>query len=177
MDKRYLIQLTNDIYRLALLFPKKEPLRYKIKELALDILAKPSGKDLEILDNFLDVALAQNWVSPSDILAIKEKYGNLKEILKESKVEKVEKKKAGNPVALEIPLQKAPVQNNNNPDRKEKIIAFLKDSGKAQVWQVKQVFPEVSKRTLRRDFESMLEKGLIERIGEKNDTFYKIKSI
>ena len=39
MDKEILIQLTVDLYRLTLLFPKKEPLRYKIRELADDILA------------------------------------------------------------------------------------------------------------------------------------------
>ncbi len=40
---------------------------------------------------------------------------------------------------------------------------------------MKQVFPEVSKRTLRRDFENLLKQGIIERIGEKNDTFYQLK--
>jgi len=39
MDRSFLIQLTNEIYRLTLLFPKKEPLRYKMRELADDILA------------------------------------------------------------------------------------------------------------------------------------------
>ena len=38
MDKSYLIQLTVILYRLTLLFPKKEPLRYKSRELANDIL-------------------------------------------------------------------------------------------------------------------------------------------
>ncbi len=40
---------------------------------------------------------------------------------------------------------------------------------------MKQVFPEVSKRTLRRDFENLLKQGIIEKIGEKNDTFYQLK--
>jgi len=57
-------------------------------------------------------------------------------------------------------------------ERQEKILTFLKENGRAQVWQMKQVFPEVTKRTLRRDFEYMLGEGIIERIGEKNNTFY-----
>ena len=39
MNKDFLIQLTNDLYKLTLLFPKKEPLRYKMRELADEILA------------------------------------------------------------------------------------------------------------------------------------------
>jgi predicted HTH transcriptional regulator len=59
--------------------------------------------------------------------------------------------------------------------RQEKILEILKEKGKAQVWELKQIFPEVSKRTLRRDFEQMLNQDLIERMGERNETFYQIK--
>ena len=40
MDKEKVIDLTNKVYRQTLLFPKKEPLRYKIREVADDFLAK-----------------------------------------------------------------------------------------------------------------------------------------
>ena len=75
MDKNHLIQLTQNLYRLTLLFPKKEPLRYKMRELADDILAnylqiqlteaRPLQvlDKLEILDSFFEVAKAQNWVA------------------------------------------------------------------------------------------------------------------
>jgi len=165
MNRNFLIQLTNNLYKLTLFFPKKEPLRYKMREKADDILAKPSEKDLEVLDSFFEVALVQNWASPSDILAIKKEYDNLRETLKKD-----------NPVALEIYPERMPVLNRNNSPRKEKILAFLKENSKAQVWQIKQVMPDISKRTLRRDLEYMLEQGLIERKGERNDTFYKIKN-
>ena len=176
MNRNFLIQLTSAVYRLTLFFPKKEPLRYKIRELADDILAGPNEKDLEVLDNFFEVASVQNWVSPADILAIKEEYDNLRKTLGEDDI-KQEKKETT-------------VLNHNNSDaeqgevkkrtefsspRKEKIMTFLKENGRAQVWQAKQFLPDVSKRTLRRDFEDMLEQGLIERVGERNDTFYKLK--
>ena len=38
MDKEKIIFLTNHLYKLTLLFPKKEPLRYKMRELADEIL-------------------------------------------------------------------------------------------------------------------------------------------
>ena len=59
MDKVFLIQLTKNLYQLTLLFPKKEPLRYKMRELADEILANClisplkqnlSLEDFEILD-------------------------------------------------------------------------------------------------------------------------------
>ena len=206
MNKELLIQLTNNLYRLTLFFPKKEPLRYKMREKADDILAKPNEKDLEVLDSFFEVALVQNWVSPSDILAIKKEYDNLREILKKYKPEKEKKKdnlavveedkSSSSPFAtsrvVEAYPKETPIPLHQNLDtersevkkrtefsspRREKILEFLKENGRAQVWQIKQVLPEVTKRTLRRDFEHMLEQGLIERMGEKNDTFYQIKNI
>jgi hypothetical protein len=175
MDRNNLIELTGDIYRLTLFFPKKEPLRYKTREVAVDILANPTRKNLDVLDSFLDIALAQNWVSPSDILALKEKYAILEKDLEERR-EKI--RVADNPVKLEyISQDEEPINNGNNFDRKGTIMDFLKENGKAQVWQLKEILPDVSKRTLRRDFERMLEEGMIERIGEKNETFYKIKNI
>ena len=172
-----LIELTSKLYRLTLFFPKKEPLKYKMRELADDILAKPKEKDLEVLDSFLEVAFSQNWVSPSDILAIRKEYDNLKEELKEGKLSVSSEKKKGNPTDLGIPSETLPALPYYNSSRQEKILAFLKENGRAQVWQVKQILPEVTKRTLRRDFENMLRQGIIERVGEKNDTFYQIANL
>src|SRR4030042_6519234 len=77
MDKEFLIQLTNKLYSLTLLFPKKEPLRYKIREVATNFLTNPNKEELETLNSLFEVALVQNWVSPSDVLLIKEEYFNL----------------------------------------------------------------------------------------------------
>ena len=173
MNREFLIQLTNKLYRLTLFFPKKEPLRYKMRELADSFLIKPNEKDLEALDSFFDVALVQNWVSPSDILAIKREYANLVGELKKPKQEK----KKDNPGPVRVFPQAVPIMAKHNSDRQEKIIEFLKENGRAQVWQIKEILPDVSKRTLRRDFENMLGIGNIERIGERNNTFYQIKTI
>ena len=39
MDKYYLIKLTSDLYQLTLLFPKKDPLRFRMREFGTKILA------------------------------------------------------------------------------------------------------------------------------------------
>jgi hypothetical protein len=184
MEREFLVQLTSNLYRLTLLFPKKEPLRYKIREAADDILAHPSEKDIETLSRFLEVALDQNWVSPSDILAIKLAYDNLKSSLSEEKPGKKIGSLGSEPVeegfqqSVEGYLhQPVAVTAGHLVERHEKILDFLKENGRAQVWQIKQILSDVSKRTLRRDFEHLLKQGTIERIGERNNTFYQLKTI
>jgi len=53
----------------------------------------------------------------------------------------------------------------------------LKEKDKVQVQEIKQIFPDVSKRTIRRDFVQLLKQGLVEKIGERNNTFYKLKGV
>jgi len=188
MEKKFLLQITNELYRLTLLFPKKEPLRYKMRELADDILfdlisvpqktyrgQTPVSLDgkLEVLDGFFEVAKNQNWIKPEDLLNLQKEYSKLKGQLKL----KAEPIKSEVKLTQVRPLQKSeltevrPVQNSMN-ERQEKILAFLKEKEKVQVWQIKQIFPQVSKRTLRRDFENLFKRGIIERIGERNETYY-----
>ena len=201
MDKDFLIQLTTELYRLTLLFPKKEPLRYKMRELADEILAKclrsnlkqnPALEDLEVLDSFFEVAKAQNWVSPAEALKLQQEYSKLKGEVKSqfnfnrslapaTQVGSVTKQglvtlspRSGGDCGENS--QTVPFGERVN-GRQQKILEILKEREKAQVWEIKKFFPEVAKRTLRRDFEFLLQEGAVERIGERNDTFYKLKSI
>lgn len=189
MDKEYFIELTNNLYRLTLLFPKKEPLRYKIRGLADDILANfisilkgnfhksknlifETEKNLEILDGFLEVAKTQNWVSPLDILEIQKEYSKIREEIEKVKetedTEKLEK------VSLETSFPQE-ISNKEISNRHQKILEVLKERGKVQVGEIVQVCSGVTKRTLRRDFRFLVELGLVERVGEKNETFYRLK--
>jgi len=168
MERDFLIQLTNSIYRLTILFPKKEPLRYKMREVADNILAKPGKQDLETLDSFFEVAKLQTWVKAADVLAIQEEYANLRQELG-----KDAKPRQGAPREVKE-VQPLSLEVRPMPERQEKILAFLKENGRAQIWQIKQVLPEVTKRTLRRDFDRLLQEKLVERIGERNDTFYQV---
>ena len=195
MEKDRLISLAKEIYRLTLLFPKKEPLRYKIREKAGDILACLKKEDLELLNGFLEVAKEQNWVKVEDILALQQEYDSLRQgLLKEKESEMSNLEPFGlsklEPFGLsklesafteelkehpQIIWPEPQSRNSKFCERHDKIMAFLKESGRAQVWQIKQILPDVSKRTLRRDFEFLVNQGVIERIGERNDTFYQIK--
>ena len=180
MDKEYLINLTNEVYRLTLLFPKKEPLRYKMRDIADEILAhsvsnpksiKELLRNLEIFDSFFWIAKRQNWVKPEELLDIQKEYSKIKDSLKPApdKSEKIIIKEL--PVKVESQLVS---DVEIIPNRKKKILEILKERGRIQVWEVKKILPEVTKRTIRRDFENLLRQGLIERIGERNNTSYRL---
>jgi len=214
MDKFFLIQLTTNLYRLTLLFPKKEPLRYKIRELADEILANflritnqyeytnisskktETGslqilEDLKILDSFFEVAKAQNWVSPAETLKLQQEYSKLKENLKTqanfnrslaptTQIRNLTKQGlVKSSLRTEGDCKRSPkaiFAEKRVNERQQKILEILKEREKVQVWEIKKFFPEVAKRTLRRDFEFLLQEGAVERVGERNDTFYKLKS-
>lgn len=194
MDKEYSVDLTTRVYNLTLLFPKKEPLRYQIRRLANNILANfisilqgniKNPKDLlsnterklEILDGFFEVAKTQNWVSPKDILEVQEEYSKIrKEIDKFDKFQKKEVKKKTvqkKEKSSFLDLEEFSEEFSLN-ERQEKILDILRQRKKIQVHHVKEILPDISKRTLRRDFEFLLKQGLVERIGERSNTFYKL---
>lgn len=196
MNKEKIINLINDLYRMTSLFPKKEPLRYKMREVSSDLLLhlavweslnkdnsdystkdlKAKGKEsifeieknLEAIENYFNVVKWQNWASYFDVLELQNKYRDLREDIK------IEIQK----IFLEKPVIKEEknIKTSQKLDpRKEKIILFLKEKDRAQVGDISKVLPSVAKRTLRRDFLDLLERGLIERMGEKNNTYYRIK--
>ena len=208
MEEEKIIELTNKVYKITLLFPKKEPLRYKIRETADDIASGITAirtalktnpidfsivkkekqeflfyelqKNFEILKTFFNIAKWQNWVSYFDILEIEEKYDeiyqSLQEMIEKTKDTETQSKVESQEIDQSIANEpKRELNNVSLTERQKKILEFLEKNKRVQVWQVKRIFPNVSKRTLRRDFEQLLKKGIIERKGERNNTFYEIK--
>lgn len=198
MDKERLIQITGNIYKKTILFPKKEPLRYKLRETADDILAglisweavdslEGSQKareeeqivfnlkiNLDIINSYFEIAKWQNWISYFEILEIQEEYANILRNINRELVKAKEESKTALPIA-----DKAPVVRKKEvlDERKQKILDMLKEKEKIQVWEANEAFPQISKRTIRRDFVELLNQGLIERKGESNNTFYQLKRI
>jgi len=189
--KETLIKLTDELYRLTLLFPKKEPLRYQMRQLANEILAEcltlgdkressVFGK-LEALDSFFEVAKSQNWVKPVELLRLQEQYDRIRAELKKNQ-KKIQETSAVQAPSASPTVQRTPAssvgqtsEEKSLSEREARILEFLKQNGRAQVGQLKKYFPNVTKRTLRRDFRRLLRKGMIERLGERNETYYRIK--
>tara|TARA_Y100000310_G_C20367428_1_gene661877 strand:+ start:116 stop:739 length:624 start_codon:yes stop_codon:yes gene_type:complete len=59
--------------------------------------------------------------------------------------------------------------------RQTRILELLRNKDKIQVWELQKVLPEVTKRTLRRDLDDLLQRQLIIRQGEWNEVFYQIR--
>jgi len=79
------------------------------------------------------------------------------------------------PVLSESGSQKKEPQNFVKlSDRQQKIIKFLSDKEKAQVMDLQEVLPTVTKRTIRRDLDELLATGRVVRLGEFNQVFYKV---
>lgn len=184
MDKNYLIQLTNKLYQLTLLFPKKEPLRYKMRELANEILAGLSRSQqskhyrevvpiIETLDGFFEVAKAQNWVKKEKILNLQQEYSKMKEEIEREDIKTLKHKNIKTKEYSNSELEYSKAEIN---ERQEKIIQFLKEKTRAQVKDLKEILPDITKRTLRRDFKVLLKQGIVQRIGQRNKTYYRLKS-
>ncbi len=191
MDKEYFTNLTNDLYRLTLLFPKKEPLKYKMRDLADNILAGliiiiegdkkryeelvyEIKKNIQPLDGFCDVAKKQNWVSEEDIIDIQERYGVIREEMEKFEKEYLKPKKEEELTKEKLPVHESVFVSNELNPRQKKIVELLKEKEKIQVNEVQESFPRITKRTLRRDFDVLTKKGLVKRLGKANTTFYKL---
>ena len=59
--------------------------------------------------------------------------------------------------------------------RQSRILELMRNKPKVQVWELQKVLPEVTKRTLRRDLDDLLQRSFIIRQGEWNEVFYQIR--
>ncbi|MCP6726811.1 MAG: DeoR family transcriptional regulator [Patescibacteria group bacterium] len=73
-----------------------------------------------------------------------------------------------------VSLVKKPEQHSKVSDRQKRILEILKNKDKAQVWELQKIFPQVTKRTLRRDLDDLLQQNLVVRTGEWNSVSYQI---
>ncbi len=100
MDKNYFINLTQKLYRLTFFFPEREPLRYKIREMADQILSNlvlilegkieermdssfDVEKNIEMLDVLLELAKTQLWVGKEEIDKVQDNYAVIKREIEE----------------------------------------------------------------------------------------------
>ncbi len=196
MDKIYLIKLTSGLYKVADSFPKDEPIKISLKEKANEVLADSvvffedslSKKErnnlayevfrkINIIQVYFDVVRFQDWVDEKNFLVLEKEYERLKkEIAEMASTE--EKQKEPEEIKEEKKVERKPLNTGSlykANKRAKRILEVLKENERVQVQEIKKIFPKISKRTLRRDFDFLLNNGLVERIGEGKYTFYKIR--
>jgi len=204
MEKNYFIQLTLLLYQTTENFSQEELLKLKIRNLADDVLSDliliNSGEDHRItlperesvfsqafididdLGEYLTLARSKNLLERDNFLFIRQEYNKIKK-----EIEGFSKRgavKEGKKESLS-PVQKTPaVLSKPKTEKKEgvlkerqkKIVKILEKEGSAQVNDFQKFLPEVTKRTLRRDLDGLLKQGLVIRIGQWNEVFYKLSN-
>lgn len=160
-----ILKLTNAVYKILEFFPESEPLKNRAKDRALAILENLNSEDIDVLIGYLWLAKNQGWLSGSNFLIISNEYEKIKGGLKQ-------KTQTSRPNQVTNPK---PIKGKKMNDRQKKIVEFIEKNGKAQVMDIQTVLPNVTKRTIRRDLDQLLVQGKIERMGEFNQVFYRIK--
>ncbi len=200
MDRNNIIKLSVAVYNVTNLFPSGEPLKNFLRKKANDILGDlivfldNSGaiiikkeekenfyyavlKNINIIYGYLEVAGSQKWVNPVNLAILKNEYDKIKHFLIES--EKKEKDKRPERAVKEDREEGEEADSRGDidvsKDRCKRIIQFLSEKDKVQIQELKDIFPDVSKRTLRRDFDYLMDRNLVERVGEGRETYYRMK--
>jgi len=161
------------------------------------------GRDIDVLLGYLWIGKMQGWLNSVNFLIISNEYDKITLRLRSGQekaapsAHKVGEMGEPRPEGREIepmigdtsvPQTEKPktapatVLTNTEPEtpfslsgRQSKILDFLNKNEKAQVMDLRTILPDVTKRTIRRDLDELLEAGKIVRMGEFNQVFYKIK--
>lgn len=202
MDREYFLQLTLGLYRVTELLPVNEPLRLKMRERAGDIIASLAkagfnlesvdldviDRDLEVLYTYLDLAQEQGWVNQKNFFVLKQEYSAIQKRLRDLSAHYYAEKTTGDnhgkksgkdKKILSKPKVSRRRENNNlhgNNSRKKAISKILQDRGPLRLIQILKNFPDINKRTLRRDLTSLVSQGILERYDEGKLTFYNLKN-
>jgi len=199
MNKKDFIQLTLDLYDLTGYFPNKEPLRYKIRGLADDILSDllllisnpgPAlekkkeikgrvGDSIKVLKNLFEIAQPQDWVSPDDVEEMKEEYSRIQEAVEAVGSSQPEPKSEPQFVKQEVEEveeveEENVVEEGSISERQQRIIAMIGKEGPSQISDLKEEITEVSRRTLIRDLNELTDKGLVNKTGKGPSVFYSL---
>ena len=182
MSKEKILNFVLAIYRITDKFPKEEPLKNVIRKNALEMieeyflfLNKPtinnSGNNpifakLETLDHLFILAEKQNWLNPKNFAILRKEIQSIKEEFKNRNQNKVKSEIKDN-------LEKRTLKlNSNREQRCQKILEVLGKEGKIKVSDIQKYFPQITKRTLRRDLRYLFQTRQILRIGDRINTYY-----
>ncbi len=201
MTKEYFVKLTIALYKVTDLFPENEPLRYQIRQKSLEILSSLIGenpqittshiqelsRNIEILCRYFEIAQAQNWVDKKNLEILAREYRKIQEdFLEREKIHSEtssQKNREKTPsISKKERIQKASQGSKNKKttptERKIRILELLKHKKTLTLSEIKNLFFQVSQRTIRRDMEDLIKKGLVarKRIGQKDVRYTLIKT-
>ncbi|MCX6723803.1 MAG: DeoR family transcriptional regulator [Candidatus Staskawiczbacteria bacterium] len=145
-------------------------------------------EDIEILLGYFWIGKSQGWLNSVNFLIIANEYEKIKRELapviestqKLPGIDNALRPKEGTQEIREPTLdnvvEKLTSDNFDASDRQKQILEFLSKNDKAQVMDLQTILPDITKRTIRRDLDGLLETGKIVRSGDFNQVFYSLRS-
>ena len=199
MNQDFFINLTFTLHKVLELFPAEKQEKARIAELANKTLADLvliSEKNpvtsqqkreivprclrkIELVQICLREAQDENWINPDNFLVLRKEYRKVERFLEDLDLqlqENVLPRSGESERGKGMKQQQETQKKQGLSDRQKKIMEILKQKEQAQVREFQKVLPDVTKRTLRRDLDDLLHSNLIERKGEWNMVFYKIRA-
>lgn len=194
MDSDFIIRLTLGLYRVTEVFSGNPALRRKIEESAnrllvnLILVSEEKGDseavfraltELEVLLGYLQDIKRLRVINDRNFVVLEREYAKVRRFLdlERQRISKPpltapKESKAGTvPALLHMP---SGFNSKRLNSRQEKMLEILKYKERVQVWELKKLLPDVTKRTLRRDVDDLFKRNLVVREVEWNDIFYRI---
>ena len=198
MNSDFIIRLTLGLYRVTEVFSENPALRRKIEESAnrllvnLILVFEEKGSEavfralteLEVLLSYLQDMKRLRAINNRNFVVLEREYAKVRRFLDLNK-EHPPSLRPPNPrpypsfvradALYKQQSAQAPAAFNSKGlnSRQEKMLEILRYKEKVQVWELKKLLPDVTKRTLRRDVDDLLKRNLVVREGEWNDIFYR----
>lgn len=146
-------------------------------------------EDIEILMGYLWIGKTQGWLNSVNFLIIANEYEKIKigmEPISSPIVEqtqklpgidkpRIEAEVAPNLATESVEIEEIENDSSAQTDRQKKIMDFLSKNEKAQVMDLQTILPDITKRTIRRDLDELLQAGKIVRTGDFNQVSYQVK--
>jgi predicted HTH transcriptional regulator len=168
-------KLTSALYRVTDLLSDKEPLKWTLRDKAIDIysnLINNKFNGFSAIINILDLFSPESSISNLNYDILKKEYKNLKLFIEENKKSIIPEQG----FILNLSIGQSPIRHTEEKEssRKEKILEFLKNQGSKTISEIAPLFQEISEKSIQRDLIDLVSLGKVATEGEKRWRKYKL---
>ncbi len=171
-------KLTNALYRVTDLLSDKEPLKWTLRDKAIDLynnLINNKFDGFSMIINILDLFSPESSISNLNYDILKKEYIKLKSFIEENKETIIPEQS----LILDLSIGQNSIGHteeiHTSNSRKEKILEFLKDQGSKTISEITPLFQEISEKSIQRDLIDLVRLGKVVTEGEKRWRKYKLE--
>lgn len=188
--REHLRSLVLALYRVTDTIPESEPSRWKMREEALNTVSRAEAffhapSDMQIsnlwsslntLQAYFEIAKESEWIDERNFIVLDREFERFGQSIDQSRQGFVGMDKKSHTVQTpkRPAKKKVTALTVKLSGRQEKIVDHLKQNGKVHVGDLSPLFPTLSKRTIRRDLDSLVKEHFVTRFGKTNGTLYSL---